>query len=127
MEDLYEVARLILVQVDHNRECGKCDGNTMNEIVSIIERRVIRKDTKYSRVEFEGWTNRFVVQMIVDNTGRPEIFITIYTNSNSWAELEEYLRERISSKVLKFNLDYRATREEDIVTGKLLDEVLGKL
>ena len=43
MEDLQEVARLILLQVDHNRECGKDDKFTKDEIADIINRRVVKK------------------------------------------------------------------------------------
>ena len=43
MEDLQEVARLILLQVDHNRECGKDDKFTKDEIADIINRRVFKK------------------------------------------------------------------------------------
>ena len=45
MEDLQEVARLILLQVDHNRECGKDDKFTKEEIADIIDRRVVKKLT----------------------------------------------------------------------------------
>ena len=40
--DLKEVARLILLQVDHNRECGKDDKFTLEEIADIIDRRVVK-------------------------------------------------------------------------------------
>ena len=42
MEDLKEVARLILLQVDHNRECGKDDKFSLEEIADIIDRRVVK-------------------------------------------------------------------------------------
>ena len=42
MEDLKEVARLILLQVDHNKECGKDDKFTIDEIADIIDRRVVK-------------------------------------------------------------------------------------
>jgi hypothetical protein len=45
MEDLQEVARLILLQVDYNRECGKDDKFTKDEIADIINRRVVKKLT----------------------------------------------------------------------------------
>lgn len=43
MKDLQEVARLILLQVDYNRECGKDDKFTKDEIADIINRRVVKK------------------------------------------------------------------------------------
>ncbi len=39
MNELKEIARLILLQVDHNREVGKDDVFTIEEIVGIINRR----------------------------------------------------------------------------------------
>jgi len=45
MDDLQEVAGLILLQVDHNRECGKDDKFTKDEIADIINRRVVEKIT----------------------------------------------------------------------------------
>jgi len=45
MEDLKEVERLIILQVDHNRECGKDDKFTKDEIADIINRRVVKNLT----------------------------------------------------------------------------------
>ncbi len=44
MGTLQEVAGLILLQVNHNRECGKDDKFTKDEIADIIHRRVDKKD-----------------------------------------------------------------------------------
>ena len=43
MESLKDIAGLILLQVDHNRECGKDDKFTLMEIADIINRRVVLK------------------------------------------------------------------------------------
>lgn len=39
--DLKEVSKLILMQVNHNQECGKDDKFTLEEIEGIIKRRVV--------------------------------------------------------------------------------------
>lgn len=39
-----ETARLILLQIDHNRECGKADKFTIEEVAEIIERRVVKNN-----------------------------------------------------------------------------------
>jgi hypothetical protein len=44
MGTLQEVAGLILLQVNHNRECGKDDKFTKDEIADIIHMRVEKKD-----------------------------------------------------------------------------------
>lgn len=133
--DLNEVARLIILQIDHNRECGKDDGYTMEEVAGIIEKRVLGDKRKaiikpvfmYSREPFEGWTNRFVMQMIIDNAVHNDISITIYSNDNSYVHVLEYLIERTSSKVIGFKLVYRATRSQDEAASRLVEEVLSKL
>ena len=38
--DLKEIAKLIILQVDHNRDCGKEDCFTVDEVADIIDRRV---------------------------------------------------------------------------------------
>lgn len=43
--NLTEVANLIILQIDHNRECGKSDKFTIDEIVDIIKRSVINEST----------------------------------------------------------------------------------
>jgi hypothetical protein len=42
MENLKEVANSILLQVNHNKECGKDDKFTIEEIEDIIKRRVLK-------------------------------------------------------------------------------------
>jgi len=133
--DLNEVARLIILQIDHNRECGKDDGYTMEEVAGIIEKRVLGEERKaiikpvfmYSREPFEGWTNRYLIQMEIDNGKRDTLNITIYSNDNSYFKVVEYLRARASDKVLGFNLLYRATISQDEAASRLLEEVLSKL
>jgi hypothetical protein len=44
MGTLQEVAGLILLQVNHSRECGKDEKFTKDEIADIIHRRVDKKD-----------------------------------------------------------------------------------
>ena len=38
--DLKEIAKLIILQVDHNRDCGKEDCFTIDEVADIIYRKV---------------------------------------------------------------------------------------
>jgi hypothetical protein len=48
MVDLKEVAKLILLQVQHNKACGKEDVWTIDEIVDIIERRIFESEIRYT-------------------------------------------------------------------------------
>jgi len=135
MLGLKDVSKFILERIDHNRGCGKDDEFILEEIASIIEKRLLGKERKaiikpvfmYSREPFEGWTNRYLIQMEIENGKRDTLNITIYSNDNSYFKVVEYLRARASDKVLGFNLLYRATISQDEAASRLLDEVLSKL
>lgn len=55
MENIKETARLILLQVDHNRECGKDDKFTIEEIADIINRRVMTNTNTCTHSETSSW------------------------------------------------------------------------
>jgi hypothetical protein len=48
MVDINEIAKLILLQVKHNQECGKDDKFTIEEIENIIERRIYETEMCYT-------------------------------------------------------------------------------
>ena len=59
MVDINEIAKLILLQVKHNQECGKDDKFTIDEIEHIIERRIYETEMCYtfSKDDFEKLEN----------------------------------------------------------------------
>lgn len=63
-KDLIELAKLILLQVNHNKECGKDDKFTIDEIASMIDRRVVKKMQPLSqsheeyKKEFQEWIEK---------------------------------------------------------------------
>lgn len=81
-------------------------------------------ETKYSKTEFEGYTHRFIVQFIVDENWRDEINIHIYSTSNSYKELEDFVNDKKSDKVTAFKIIHRATKEQDDMNSKLIEETL---
>jgi len=81
-------------------------------------------ETKYSKEQFEGFTHRFIVKMKVDNDWRNDTNITIYSNSDSYQKLEDFINEKKSEKVISFDIVHRATREQDEMASKLIDETL---
>jgi hypothetical protein len=81
-------------------------------------------ETKYSKTEFEGYTHRFIVQFIVDENWRDEINMNIYSTSNSYKELEDFVNDKKSDKVTAFTIIDRATKEQDDMTSKLIEETL---
>jgi len=84
-------------------------------------------ETKYSKEQFEGFTHRFIVKFRVDNDYRNDSNITIYSNSDSYKELEDFINEKKSDGVVSFNIENRSSKEQDEVLTKFIDNVLDNL
>jgi len=84
-------------------------------------------EIKYSKNKFDGFTHRFIVKMKVDNDWRNDTNITIYSNSESYQKLEDFINEKKSEKVVSFKIEHRASKEQDEISEKFLDEFLGSL
>lgn len=81
-------------------------------------------EIKYSKEQFEGYTHRFIVKMKVDNDWRNDTNITIYSNSDSYQNLEDFINTKKSDKVIDFKIEHRASKEQDEMSSKFLDEFL---
>lgn len=82
-------------------------------------------DIKYSKEQFEGFTHRFKVQF---NTGESYLSnLDIYSNSDSYQKLDDYINKNKSEKVLSFNIVNRNSKEQDEMAAKLIDETLAGL
>ena len=81
-------------------------------------------ETKYSKEKFEGYTHRFIIKLRVDNDWRNDNNIHIYSNSDSYQKLEDFINEKKSEKVVGFIIEHRASKEQDEMSSKLLDEFL---
>jgi hypothetical protein len=79
-------------------------------------------EIKYSKEEFEGYTHRFIVKMKVDEDWRNDRNITLYSNSDSYQKLEDFINEKKSNKVIEFIIEHRASKEQDEMSSKFLDE-----
>lgn len=79
---------------------------------------------KYSKEPFNGFTHRFIVRFKVDEDWRNDTNITLYSNSDSYQKLEDFLNEKKTDKVLSFEIEHRASKEQDELTSKFLDEIL---
>ena len=84
-------------------------------------------ETKYSKEQFEGFTHRFIVKMKVDEDWRNDTNVTIYSNSDSYLRLENFITEKKSDKVIAFTIEHRASKKQDEMSSKFIDEVLGSL
>ena len=79
-KELIELANLILLQVNHNKECGKDDKFTIDEIADMIDRRVVKNQPlshEDFKKEFQEWSlktlklkkscEKFLVDLGVNN------------------------------------------------------------
>ncbi len=81
-------------------------------------------EAKYSKTEFEGYTHRFIVKFIVDNDWRNDTNMNIYSNSDSYEKLESFIKEKKSEKVISFQIIHRASKEQDDMDSRFIDDVL---
>ena len=84
-------------------------------------------ETKYSKTKFEGFTHRFIVKMKVDDDWRNDRNVTIYSNSDNYQELENFINEKNHDGVLSFSIEHRASKEQDEISAKFIDEELSNL
>lgn len=78
--------------------------------------------TKYSKTMFEGFTHRFVVQFEI---GEPHFSnLTIYSNSDSYEELEKFIEKKKKEKVISFKIIHRASKEQDELSSEFIEDVL---
>lgn len=82
-------------------------------------------EIKYSKEPFEGYAYRFIVEFEVKNPGSYNFTnITIYSNSGSYIDLDNFLKEKKSDRVLSFKIVHKASKEQDEATTKFLEENL---
>jgi len=81
---------------------------------------------RYSKKEFEGFTHRFIVKMKVDNDWRNDISLDVYSNSGSYLGLENFITQKKSDKIA-FTIIHRASKEQDEMSAKVIDEVFKDL
>lgn len=75
-------------------------------------------ENKYSKTEFAGFTHRFKVEF---KTSEPfSTFMDIYSNSESYEELNNFINIKKSDKVLAFEIINRSSKEEDDLITELL-------
>jgi len=77
---------------------------------------------KYSREKFDGYTYRFIVVFKVE--GMLDTNLTIYSNSDSYLNLEDFIELKKSSKVRDFEIIYRCTKEQDEIATQMIEETL---
>lgn len=87
-----------------------------------VGRKILIMEIKYSQTEFEGYTHRFVIQFEV---GQPYFSnLQLYSNSDSYLKLEDFINEKKSQNVISFKITHRASKEQDELSAKLIDDTL---
>ncbi len=84
-------------------------------------------ETKYSREQFDGFTHRFIVKLRLDDCYMNDTNLHLYSNSDSYQKLEDFINEKKSDKVVSFDIIHIATKEDDEMASKFVDEILGDL
>jgi len=82
---------------------------------------------QYSKEPFEDYTHRFIVKFSVDDDFRNDTNITLYSNSDSYKSLRDFVDEKKSNKVISFNIFHRVSKEQDEMTSKFIDDFLKDL
>jgi len=78
-------------------------------------------ETKYSKEKFDGYTHRFIVKLRTEADSHD---MHLYSNSGKLQELEDFINEKKTVKVLSFCIIHRASKEQDELTAKFIDETL---
>lgn len=79
-------------------------------------------ETIYSKKPFDGYTHRFIVQF---EAGEPyHSNIDIYSNSDSYQKLDDFINEKKADMVQSFKIIHRATKEQDELASKFIEETI---
>lgn len=81
-------------------------------------------EIKYSKTPFEGFTHRFIIRISIDEDWRNDTSITLYSNSDSYQELENFINIKKSNKVVSFEIVHRASKEQDEHTSEFIESLL---
>lgn len=79
-------------------------------------------ETIYSKERFDSYTHRFIVEF---NTGDSYSHnMTVYSNSDSYEELEAFINSKKTEKVISFEIVHRASKRQDEIESELIEESL---
>ena len=78
--------------------------------------------TKYSLDKFDGFTHRFKVQFEKGDLHFHNL--DIYSNSDSYDDLWNFINEKKTDKVISFKIVHRSTKNQDELSSKMIDKLL---
>ena len=91
-------------------------------VLSFTKQKQAMSEVKYSKNSFEGYTHRFIVTVKVDDDWRNDTRIYIYSNSGSREKLEEYINKNKSERVVSFEIEHCASKDQDYEDSKIIDD-----
>lgn len=84
-----------------------------------------KMETIFKKEKFDGYTHRFKIQFEV---GEPYFSnMDIYCNTDDYNKVEDFINSKKTEKVLSFKIVHRASKEQDELMSKLLDETLADI
>ena len=86
----------------------------------------MQTETKYSKQQFEGYTHRFIITFVT----KCEPYysrMTIYSNNGSDMEMKDFIETKKTEKVIAFEISHKASKEQDELDSKFIDEVLNNI
>ena len=81
-------------------------------------------ETIYSKQQFDGYTHRFIVTLSVDDDWRNDVNMTIYSNSDSYDELNDFINSKKTEKIVSFVIVHRSSKEQDENASAFIEEIL---
>ncbi len=81
-------------------------------------------ELKYSKKKFNGYTHRFIVKISIDEDWRNDINLTLYSNSESYKDLLDFIEKNKTAKVKDYKIEHRSSKEQDEHSAKFIDEML---
>ena len=79
---------------------------------------------RYSREEFEGYTNRAVFRISISEDFREDTVVNIYTDNPDKEDVKKVIEGRKAEKVTSCKMEHWTTKEQDDLTSKFIDETL---
>lgn len=74
----------------------------------------------YSKTEFPGYTHRFIVELTTEISTHT---LQIYSDSKNYSELDEFIDNNKSEKVVDFRITHRASKEEDEIVKEFINSI----
>lgn len=86
----------------------------------------MKTETKYAKNAFDGYTHRFIVKFCVDDDWRNDCNMDVYSDSDSYDELTNFINLKKTDKVKSFSIEHRASKATDEASAKFIDEWLAQ-